>query len=170
MRTWAAAGLIALAPLTGAACSTDRATEPSYSSDVHPAGIADPASADFHGALLRAALYKPMMDGSRDDACGRCHQGTPGAVPGVTLGAPGAPACTSCHTQPAGVLDCGTCHGPDRPGWGVHPSHVLSSPVRTAGYACSTCHPLPPSQVIGGWHADGHVEVIFDTAIVTPEA
>jgi predicted CxxxxCH...CXXCH cytochrome family protein len=103
----------------------------------------------------------------------------------VTLAAPGATACTSCHREPQGVLACGTCHGKDERSYpprdpcffpadrakaGAHAAHVERSSIRSEPLACATCHPTPPAEVIGGVHGNGSVEVIFDTSIVGPEA
>jgi predicted CxxxxCH...CXXCH cytochrome family protein len=130
-----------------------------------------------------------MLDPQNDDACGRCHDGTLSRPAGVTLAAPGATACTSCHGQPGGILACGTCHGdgtreyPPRdlcffPGdaktAGAHAAHVESSVERQGGYPCSTCHPVPqaspPSSVISGLHGNGTVDVIFDQTLIGGEA
>jgi predicted CxxxxCH...CXXCH cytochrome family protein len=130
-----------------------------------------------------------MLDAENDNACGRCHDGTFSRPAGVTLAAPGATACTSCHSEPGGVLACGTCHGdgtreyPPRnlcffPGdaatAGAHAAHVESSVERLGGYPCSTCHPVPqaspPSSVISGLHGNGTVDVIFDQTLIGGEA
>src|ERR1019366_6645006 len=65
----------------------------------------------FHAPVLRAARWAPMLNAHDPTACGRCHEGTPARPSGVSLPAPAAPACTSCHDQPGGVLACGACHG-----------------------------------------------------------
>jgi predicted CxxxxCH...CXXCH cytochrome family protein len=138
-----------------------------------------------------------MLDGNNPNACGRCHDGTPARPAGVTLAAPNAPACTSCHSEPQGVLACNTCHGtastiypprdrcffPNDIG-GAHAAHVAASTIHnepvqpeagkgtpeSGGYPCSTCHPIPGPEVIGGLHGNGTVDVIFDPKVVSPEA
>ncbi len=109
-----------------------------------------------------------MLDPADAQACGRCHDGTLSRPPKVTQAAPGATACTTCHTEPAGVLGCNTCH--QVAGVGAHAAHIAASPVRSVGLPCSTCHPAPGPGVIGGSHGNGSVEVIFDPATVSPEA
>ncbi len=162
---------------------------PAFQGTVHAPGIVDPRSPAFHGTLLRASRWAEMLDPNNDNACGECHAGTLSAPPGVTLPAPGATACTSCHAEPGGVLACGTCHGdgtreyPPRdlcffPGdaktAGAHAAHVESSVDRLGGYACSTCHPVPeatpPEDVISGLHGNGSVDVSFNQALIQGEA
>jgi hypothetical protein len=151
---------------------------------VHARGIVDPRSAGWHGTLLRAARWSPMLDTNDPQACGTCHEGTPAGRPaGVTLAAPGATACTTCHTEPAGVLACSTCHGeatrsyPPRdlcffPGdsvpAGAHAAHLLPSPALTTGVPCSSCHPIPGTPLIGALHGNGNVDIAFDPRFVTP--
>jgi predicted CxxxxCH...CXXCH cytochrome family protein len=157
---------------------------PAFRSAVHAASIIDPRSSEFHGALLRSQRWKPMLDASDPAACGRCHDGTPAPPPGVTSFAPGAPSCTSCHDKLGGVLACPTCHGSgtkaypprdlcffpgDASAGTAHAAHVNPSVARSAGFACATCHPVPGSPIIGGYHGDGTVEEIFDTAAIGPE-
>ena len=156
--------------LTGSSCSEDRAGVTLSSEGVHPTGIADPRSDAWHGRTLRAKRWAPMLDGADSEACGRCHEGTPARPLGVTFAAPGATPCTTCHTEPAGVLACGTCHaaGPTLPG--AHAAHVAPSPSRATPLACSSCHPVPGASVVGGLHGNGSVEVVFDAKIVAPEA
>jgi predicted CxxxxCH...CXXCH cytochrome family protein len=158
---------------------------PPFAGTVHPAGIVDPRSPDFHGTLLRSQRWAPMLDGNDPNACSRCHDGVPARVAGVTRAAPGATACTSCHSQPHGVLDCATCHGSgarsypprdlcffpgDAKASGAHAAHVQPSPVNSAGLACSTCHPVPGPEVVGGAHGNGTVDVVFDPMHVAPGA
>lgn len=162
---------------------------PAFQGAVHVPGIVDPRSAAFHGTLLRSERWAQMLDPNNDNACGRCHDGTLSRPAGVTLAAPGATACTSCHSQPGGVLACSTCHGdgtrdfPPRdlcffPGdaktAGAHAAHVESSKDRLGGYPCSTCHPVPsatpPASVISGLHGNGSVNVIFDQTLIQGEA
>ena len=160
---------------------------PAFAGTVHPPGIVDPRSADFHGRLLRGDYWAQMLNPLDANACGQCHAGTPTPVPGVTFAAPGATACTTCHTEPLGVLACNTCHGtstttyppPDPcffPGaantGGAHAAHVMPSEESASGVACSTCHPTPtpgPGEMTG-LHGNGTVDVIFNPALVAPEA
>ncbi|MGH7327536.1 MAG: CxxxxCH/CxxCH domain c-type cytochrome, partial [Polyangiaceae bacterium] len=157
---------------------------PAFSSDVHTPDIIDPRSPNFHGASLRALRWKPMLDPSDPNACGRCHDGTMSRPASVTGAAPNAPSCTSCHDQPGGILACGTCHGTSKhaypprdpcffsgdPPPGPHAAHVEPSSIDASGMACSTCHPVPGANVVSGTHANGAVEVAFDPARVAPEA
>ncbi len=156
---------------------------PASAGTVHTPSFADPRATDFHGAKLRAARWAPMLDPSDPEACGRCHEGAPSRPSGITHAAPGAPACTSCHDEPGGALACGTCHGrrenpapprdlcffpDDAKHAGAHAAHT--DPGRRSVFACSTCHPAPGAAVVSGLHANGAVEVVFDTKRVVPEA
>ena len=158
---------------------------PAFANDVHAPSIVDPRSPAFHGTTLRSAKWRPMLDASDPNACGRCHDGTLSRPNGVTSPAPNAPACTSCHDQPGGVLACGTCHGtkdhayPPRdpcffsadPPAGPHAAHVQATGLHSAGFDCSTCHESPsPDNPIAGTHGDGAVEIHFDASRVAPEA
>jgi predicted CxxxxCH...CXXCH cytochrome family protein len=157
-----------------------RAT-PQFRNGVHDPGVADPRSSSFHGALLRSTRWAVMLDPQNPDACGRCHDGAPTRPAQVTYPAPGAPACTSCHDQPGGALACSTCHGSgslaypprdpcffprDAPNAGAHAAHVEPSADLPGGLACATCHPVPGDPVIGGFHGNGSVEIIFDSRVV----
>jgi predicted CxxxxCH...CXXCH cytochrome family protein len=156
---------------------------PAYHASVHDPAIIDPRSSGFHGALLRASRWSQMLDANDKDACGRCHDGAPSRPAGVTEAAPGAPACTTCHNEPGGVLACSTCHGSGTKSYpprdpcffpadvaGAHAAHVVPSSIASGGLPCSTCHPTPGSPVIGGLHGDGKVEVTFDPTRVPTEA
>ncbi len=164
-RVRGAAGALACLSLL-VACSEDRDIAAASSGGVHPVGIDDPASPDWHGTLLANEHWSGMLDPNANDACGRCHAGSPAPVPGITSFAPGATACTSCHTEPAGPLACDTCHQPDA----THVAHIAPGPFDSTGLPCSTCHPIPGDPIIGGLHGDGVVEVIFDSTRVTGEA
>jgi len=159
---------------------------PAFAGSVHAPTIVDPRSPAFHGRALRAARYAPMVDPADPAACGRCHDGAPSRPSGVTLPAPGATACTSCHDRPGGVFACTTCHGageepaPPRDACfhaddagraGAHAAH--RKPFGSvAKLPCATCHPSPtasddaplpsPAALLSGYHADGALEVIFD--------
>jgi len=159
---------------------------PDVENGVHEPGIADPRSGVFHGTTLRASRWAPMLNADDPNACGRCHVGAPSGSPtGVTSPASGAPACTSCHDQPGGALACSTCHGSgtvaypprdscffpgDEANAGAHAAHVRPSGASRTGVACSTCHPVPGDPVIGGYHGDGTVEIMFDPQVVAGEA
>ncbi len=150
---------------------------------VHEGGILNPRSAAWHGRLAARDHYGPLLDAAHPDACGRCHDGAPVRPKGITHPAAGAPACTSCHTQPAGVLACGTCHGdggarayPPRDGClfadqklDAHRAHLETSAVRTTPLVCGTCH-APADATLSGTHANGHVDVVFDAALAGPDA
>jgi hypothetical protein len=158
---------------------------PAFQGTVHDPGIINPRSPLFHATLLRGDRWAQMLDPNNASACGRCHEGSPATPTGITSAAPGATSCTSCHNQPGGALACSTCHGDgtrsypprdlcffpqDAKTAGAHAAHVESSVDRTGGYPCSTCHPTPPAEVIGGLHGNGSVDVIFDSALTYGEA
>jgi predicted CxxxxCH...CXXCH cytochrome family protein len=154
-----------------AACAIDRDDAPGGGSAIHPAGIADPTSPDFHGTLLRARRWSPMLDANDTDACGRCHAGVPATPSGVTSSAPGATACTECHAEPTGPLACNTCHA-DPPTSGAHAAHLARSAASAKGFTCTTCHPVPNAgkSEMSGAHGNGSVDIVFDPAVVKPEA
>lgn len=148
---------------------------------MHEGGFVDPRSPYFHGRLLRASRWAQMLDGTRQDACGRCHDGTPSRPSTVREGAPaaGATPCTACHTATAGVLDCSTCHGEGGRVWpgptcrmlpathgDAHARHVLPGAALLQPLACATCHPARDTNLATGSHGDGTIDVRFDTAIV----
>lgn len=150
---------------------------------VHAPGILSPRSPDWHGALAAQDRFAPLRDPEHPSACGRCHDGAPVRPEGVTRPAAGAPACTTCHGEPEGVLACGTCHGDgaarafpprDRCAFGgaphdAHAAHVLPSALRAEPLACSTCHPAADAS-LRGTHGNGVVEVVLDRAITGPGA
>jgi predicted CxxxxCH...CXXCH cytochrome family protein len=182
---WVVLAALSAAPL-GWGCSEVRTDEAQAAPNegIHPAGMADPCSPNFHGTLLKTGSWQPMMNPDDPHACGRCHDGTPVRVPGVSFPAPGAPSCTSCHKEPGGVLACTTCHGDgrsyppnescffpkDAKDAPIHTAHVQPSEAKTSGLLCSTCHPVPGPDVIGGLHGNGSVDILYDTKLVGPEA
>ena len=151
---------------------------------VHGAAFADPRSPESHGRLLRAKHYAPMLDANDPDACGTCHEGVAARRGDVRLAAPGAPSCTSCHSEQEGPLACGTCHGdgaraypprnrcffPADPKDRAHAAHAGTSASRATGLPCSTCHPEPKTGAPAGVHANGWVDVWFDYAVAGREA
>jgi predicted CxxxxCH...CXXCH cytochrome family protein len=138
-----------------AACSEERGA-PGGTEGVHPAGYADPSSSTFHGTALAAAHWTPMLDATDPNACGACHEGVPVRPAGVSMTAPGAPACTTCHTEPAGVLACDTCHDDGKSA--AHPAH--RSPTISEPIGCGTCH-IVPTNVLDPSHLDQPVNVTF---------
>jgi predicted CxxxxCH...CXXCH cytochrome family protein len=108
---------------------------------VHPPGIADPTSPDFHVALLRATNWGFAR-------CADCH----GAD--FSGGASGK-SCLGCHPQ--GPTACATCHG-DGPTSNAHGAHA------SASVECSQCHVVPQR-----WDDDGHI-LRGGVAIVDPPA
>ena len=146
----------------------------------HPGQWNDPRAEDWHGAYLRATDWQPIVDPTREDACGLCHAGSPAPVEGVFNYPPGATDCTDCHSLAGGVLACGTCHGdgerayPPRdqcyfrgpPVGYAHPSHDEPSPNNWSGLGCEACHfGIDFTMLDGdGLHANGTVNVIFQPA------
>jgi predicted CxxxxCH...CXXCH cytochrome family protein len=113
------------------ACSDDRelgAPCDACGVSLHPAGIADPASADFHGTLLRDANWD-------FPACQKCHGDD---YQGGTSGK----SCFKCHED--GPTACSTCHRADK--------ESSSHAVHRAKFDCVECHIKPAS-----WDAAGHI-------------
>ena len=112
-------------------CSEEREL-PSECTDcrgVHPAGILDRTSDDFHGKELARRNWDFAV-------CATCH--------GERFdGGKAKVACTTCHTD--GPTTCVTCHGAG-PTSGSHVEH------RRAGLACAECHAVPDR-----WDAPGHI-------------
>ena len=148
---------------------------PDVRAGAHPSGVANPRSPDFHGASLRSKHYTPMLDANDDAACGRCHDGTRSRPAGVDFAAPGATACTTCHSEAQGILGCATCHGDGKRAYPprdpcffpsvaptAHRAHVESTATHQAGMPCATCHPTPGADVLGGLHGNGIVDVALD--------
>ena len=142
----------------------------------HPAGWNDPRSADWHGTYLSDTEWQPIIDATRGDACGLCHEGSPAPVEGIEAYPEGATDCTDCHDLPGGVMACGTCHGdgersyPPRdqcyfrgpPEGFAHNAHVEASPNNWSGLGCETCHFGEDFSMLGGKHGNGVVNVEFD--------
>lgn len=96
---------------------------------VHPPGILDETSADFHGHEL-------VRQGWDLAVCAKCHGDD-------FAGGASEKACTSCHVD--GPTACVTCHR-EGPTTGAHVEH------RVAQLACAECHAVPQS-----WDAPGHI-------------
>jgi predicted CxxxxCH...CXXCH cytochrome family protein len=103
-------------------------------SPLHPGGILDPGSPDFHGATLAASGWDFAL-------CASCH--------GQAFdGGASRAACTKCHAE--GPTACSTCHGAV-PASGAHPAHAGMGALAKS-WACDECHVVPER-----WDAPGHV-------------
>ncbi len=96
--------------------------------DVHAPGILDPASPNFHGAVLRAANWDFPL-------CAKCHGDD-------FSGGTAKVSCLGCHRE--GPTACTTCHAAG-PTSNAHPFHAAKA------VACSACHVVPAR-----WD-DGHI-------------
>ena len=156
---------------------------PLQAARVHEPGVLNPRSATWHGKLAARERFAPLRDPKDARACGRCHEGAPVRPRGVRVPAEGAPACTSCHTAPEGVLACGTCHGdgatraePPRDaclfattGRDAHRAHLESTRLRAVPLECSNCHPAADA-TLSGTHANGRVNVALDPEVAGEDA
>jgi predicted CxxxxCH...CXXCH cytochrome family protein len=123
-------------------------------SSVHRGGILDPASADFHGQLIRAEKYDFSV-------CQKCHgDDFAGGTSGVS--------CLGCHTK--GPTDCSTCHGDLLGGGhtpalragvasGSHAHHLGGGPLGKT-FDCKECHVVPTAYTDPGhiFLADGSLD------------
>ncbi len=98
-------------------------------SPLHPGGVLDPSSADFHGLELEQRGWDFAL-------CARCHGDD-------FAGTPAGPSCTTCHVE--GPTACDTCH-PARPTSGAHATHLAT------GVGCASCHQVPAV-----WNQEGHL-------------
>lgn len=96
---------------------------------VHPAGILDPASADFHGKELQRLDWDFTI-------CANCHGSD-------FTGGAARVSCLGCHAD--GPTACTTCHG-NGPISNAHTVH------RSAKVDCSECHVVPQH-----WNDEGHI-------------
>jgi len=96
---------------------------------VHPSGILDRMSEDFHGAELARRDYDLAL-------CASCHGDD-------FRGGRAEKACTTCHVE--GPTACVTCHR-DGPTTGAHAAHLGKQ------VACAECHTVPAT-----WDAPGHI-------------
>lgn len=154
---------------------------PSRDGEMHLVGWLNPRSPNFHGTQLHKDRFNKLFDLTDRGACGHCHRGAPVRDPKLKDGPDRAPACTTCHREPEGVLACGTCHGdgasraypprdpcffPNGPKAGAHAAHLTDSKLRKGHLTCTTCHPkVYPDDLISGTHADGTVEVVIDETL-----
>ncbi|HKU38091.1 MAG TPA: CxxxxCH/CxxCH domain-containing protein [Polyangiales bacterium] len=156
---------------------------PLRASAVHSTQLENSRSRDWHGKLAAVDRFAPLTAREHAGACGRCHAGAPVTPQGVKYPAPGAPACTQCHTQPEGVLACGTCHGdgaqrayPPRDAClfgptqaDAHRVHLESTRLTAQPLSCTNCHPAADAS-LGGSHGDGKIDVAFDATLAGPAA
>ena len=127
------------------ACSDVKENIPVVESNgVHPEGIANPNSPNFHGKIFQSNNWdlKP---------CQQCHAAD-------FSGGTAESSCITCHNQASGPLACNTCHGdfsnPDRiappsdlvgntsttaKGVGAHDVHVYSNSIAQV-VGCFECH------------------------------
>ncbi len=136
MIVWVAALVLA------AACATERPRSEGVpvTGTLHPRGILDPTSDEFHGRELARRDWDL-------DLCAICHGED------FSGGAANA-SCNDCHQ--GGPTACATCH-PDGELTGAHRVHA------TAPVACSECHLVPDR-----WDAEGHLR--RDGAVDPPPA
>jgi predicted CxxxxCH...CXXCH cytochrome family protein len=144
----------------------------------HPASWIDPRADDWHGSYLRETDWQPIVDSTRSDACGLCHQGSPPSGEEVLKPPPGATDCTDCHSLPGGVMACGTCHGdgerayPPRdqcyfrgpPAGYAHEAHTTPSANMLRPLDCQACHFAIDFSTLDGEHGNGVVDVVFQPA------
>ena len=105
---------------------------------IHPPGLLDPASSEFHGKEVERQKWDLKV-------CAKCHGDD-------FSGGKAKRACTTCHQ--GGPTACATCHQAG-PRTGAHVIH------REVGkLACGECHLVPAS-----WDAEGH---IFRNGAVDP--
>lgn len=116
-------------------------------SSIHPGGILDPTSEDFHGKEV-------VRQGYRLETCASCHGSDfRGGLAGSD--------CTTCHTAPGGPTACTTCHG-NPPMSGAHLAHA-TSPRLGRPQACAECHIVPDV-----YSAAGHVRTASGTVDEPP--
>jgi predicted CxxxxCH...CXXCH cytochrome family protein len=122
---------------------------PYAATPIHPAGLMNPASPDFHGTMLRESDWD-FAD------CARCHddQDEAGNPLGTFTGGKSGVSCRACHVDDAAQAawpQCGTCHEA-QPTTGAHVRHRTPGALDRA-FACTTCHTMPTD-----WRDPGHVK------------
>lgn len=148
---------------------------PARIGQAHASGWIDPRSADFHGRALRAEGYRRLLDTTLPSSCARCHAGTDGTIDPTMIPAPGATACTSCHSEAEGPRACSTCHGSAGHAYPprdlcFHPDEIATAGAHAAHtaarVACVVCHGEPRTFAALGTseHGDGIVEIHLDPA------
>lgn len=135
-----ARALVWAAALAAASGCADERRPPEGCADcgIHPAGILDPDSSDFHGAELARRDWDFAL-------CASCHGSDfAGGAAGVS--------CVECHED--GPTSCGTCHA-ERPDTGSHPAHLGltgAPPDESRAWDCAECHVVPER-----WDDEGHI-------------
>lgn len=139
MKAWVAITVALLASCADPRTLSSSCDGGECAATVHPPGIADPTSPDFHVNLLKQQNWNFAL-------CAGCHGSDfRGGTSGVS--------CVQCHS--AGPTACVTCHG-NGPTSNAHTAHAGAS------VTCSECHVVPTS-----WDSDGHI--LHDgVAITTP--
>jgi predicted CxxxxCH...CXXCH cytochrome family protein len=112
------------------ACAQERERpEPGVTGRIHPPGILEEGSDNFHGKELARRDYDFEL-------CAKCHgEDFTGGAANVS--------CLECHDD--GPTACATCHRDDVER-GAHSIHRISN------VACSECHAVPES-----WASEGHI-------------
>lgn len=135
---WAFAMLVVIAN-----CSDPRSLSmpcDACSVTVHPAGILDPTSPEFHVALLKRTNWGFAR-------CAGCHGSD-------FAGGKARASCLGCHAS--GPTACVTCHG-DGPTSSAHAQHA------GAQVTCDECHVVPVT-----WDQPGHILDGDGRAITSP--
>jgi hypothetical protein len=107
-----------------------RCDAPYFTSRIHPGGILNPRSPEFHGQEVAARGWDLRV-------CARCHGDD-------FAGGTSAATCRSCHDAADGPAACDTCH-PAAPVTAAHPAHA-------GRWSCAECHVVPVR-----WDDPGHV-------------
>jgi predicted CxxxxCH...CXXCH cytochrome family protein len=117
------------------ACAEERTLEDAcVDCGLHPSGILDPASDDFHGReLARRDWDFPL--------CAGCHGDD-------FAGGKSGASCLDCHED--GPTACDTCHDAE-PRTGGHPAHLGEGPMERR-FECAECHQVPER-----WDDEGHI-------------
>jgi len=125
----------AIAWALAAGCAEQRpAVQGCTDCGVHPTGILDPESPDFHGAELARRDWDFGL-------CASCHgEDLSGGAAGVS--------CLDCHRD--GPTACDTCHA-DPPPSGAHAAHLGAGPMARS-WSCAECHRVPAR-----WDDEGHI-------------
>ncbi|AFH49543.1 Cytochrome c family protein [Ignavibacterium album JCM 16511] len=141
-------------------CSDMRVdVQPAPEVGVHPEGIINPKSSNFHGVLIQNINWKM-------NECQNCHAADySGGITGAS--------CLTCHTQPAGPEACNTCHGvfnnPNiiAPNKGAHYKHLYTASSGKS-VECIACH-IVPEQFKSVGHIDDSkgAEINFGSIALT---